>query len=173
MSSLEWEETCDVTVAQLYASAIASLGDIADVRRSDWATVSNATHQMILGRFFEECGRENPKFLRTRRNLFVDEHNRLCYSQNRSAARYGVGESEIAVLAEYIGKRHKGGILLLNGDGLNSFDSQQWQTTIRDEARRAFGEARTPGHPVRGSQRGSGGRTDTQAHRGDSRPAGL
>jgi hypothetical protein len=105
-----------------------------------------ATHEELLERFLQECGREEPKFLKTSENLFVDKSGFLVY--HRSAREHerlgwrGTG-SERILLAKYIGHRYKkNGVLLLNGDGFDDEAATRWQTQLRNRGRVLFGERR-------------------------------
>ncbi len=100
-----------------------------------------ATHEEVIGRWMHEIGRSDPDLLHSSDNIFVskDSHSVLYYDRE-GRGRWGHGRPVRNIpLAMFLGRRHKNGVCLLNGDGMEDRNAMAWQTNIRDRAQREFG----------------------------------
>lgn len=109
------------------------------------------THDELLQRYLREVGREEPHFLRrSDGSLFVTQDHVLYYDRaghGRMAWGYrrrNAGPARNLRLAMFVGKRYRGGCMLLNGDGFEDDAATDWQTRFRQLSQGEFGADRCP-----------------------------
>lgn len=95
----------------------------------------------LLERWNREVGRNVSTFHYRGYRLFVTKDgNGILYFDHTQAGVWGGGRPARNIpLARFIGARYNGGVCLLNGDGLEGFNAQEWQTQVRDAAQAEFG----------------------------------